>query len=250
MKILTLNGLVALPYDVEEALNRLRVNIGFCGKQYKKVIITSSTPNEGKSFISVHLWRLLAEAGNRVVLVDADLRKSVLRSRYQISAEDKNYLGLAHYLSEQAELQDVVYETNIENAFLVPTAYTVTNPVILLQSKRFNMMLEALAKAFDYVLIDTPPLSNVVDGDLIASKCDGAVLVVRGGKTPRSMISTSIKQIERSGCKLMGTVLSRVEMKKNVYYSKYSKYGYYSSGYGYGYGEKDKEKMEKSKHAN
>ena len=234
MKTLTLSNLEQLPFDVEEALNRLRINIGFCGEKYKKIVITSSTPDEGKSFISANLWRLLSEAGKRVVLVDADIRKSVLRGRYQISSEDGNFLGIAHYLSGQAELKDVTYETNIKNAFLVPSAYTVTNPAILLQSVRFDSMLDALTKAFDYVLIDTPPLTNVADGGLIASKCDGVVLVVRSGKTPRSLISSSIKQIDQSGCDLMGVVLSRVEMKKNVYYSQYSKYGYYSNGYGYG----------------
>lgn len=233
MNTLTLKNLTTLPYDVEEALNRLRVNIGFCGKQYKKILITSSTPDEGKSFISVNLWRHLAEAGNRVVLVDLDLRKSVLRARYQIHSGDKDFLGVAHYLSDQAKLEDVVYETNLENAYFVPTASTVTNPTILLQSERFDSMLDHLSEEFDYVLIDTPPLANVADGGFIASKCDGAVLVVRSGKTPRNLISASVKQIERSGCDLMGVVLNRTEMKNSMYYSKYAKYGYYySSEYG------------------
>ena len=132
MRTLELNNLKRLPYGAEEALNRLRVNLGFCGDRFKKIIITSSTPNEGKSFVSVHLWRMLAEAGNSVVLVDADIRKSVMRSRYKIAMEDDYFFGIAHYLAGQVEVDDIIYGTNILGGFLVPTSYTVSNPAILL----------------------------------------------------------------------------------------------------------------------
>lgn len=232
MKVLELNNLKSLPYGAEEALNRLRVNLGFCGDRFKKIIITSSMPNEGKSFVSTHLWRMLAEAGHRIVLVDADIRKSVMRSRYQISADDGYFVGITHYLAGAAQLDDVIYETNLPDAYLIPTSYTVSNPAILLQSSRFSTMLDELANRFDYVLVDTPPLSNVADGNLIAAQCDGALLVVRSGVTPRNLIANSLKQLERSGCELMGVVLNRMEAKRNPYYYKYSKYGYYSDYYG------------------
>ena len=233
MKRLELNNLTQLPYGAEEAMNRLRVNLAFCGDQFKKIIITSSTPDEGKSFVSFNLWRLLAEAGHCVVLVDADIRKSVMRSRYRITTEDKQFYGIAHYLAGQAELEEVIYGTNLLNAYLVPTSYTVSNPAILLQSQRFPYLLNVLAKTFDYVLVDTPPLSNVADGNLIASQCDGSLLVVRSGVTPRHLVANSLKQLERSGCELMGVVLNRVEAKKNPYYYRYTKYGYYSNYAGY-----------------
>ena len=236
MKQLTLKHLDTLPYGAQESLNRLRVNLGFCGKEYKKIIVTSSTPGEGKSFVSVNLWRMLAEAGHKVVLVDADIRKSMMRSRHQIVGGEENYIGITFYLSGQAEMEDILYETNVENGYMVPVAYTVSNPAILLQNERFPKLLDYLAERFDYVLVDTPPLTNVADGDLIASHCDGALLVVRSGVTPRQLIATSIKQLERANCKLMGIALNRVDVKKDARYSKYSKYGYYYSSYGYGYG--------------
>ena len=241
MKKLTLTHLEPLPYSAEEAMNRLRVNFNFCGDRFKKIIITSSTPNEGKSFVSSNLWRLLAASGARVVLVDADIRKSVLRSRYQISYGDENqkFYGLSHYLAGQVELEDVLYETNLSDAYLLPTTHTVNNPAILLQNPRFALMLEKLSQLFDYVLIDTPPLSNVADGDLIAAQCDGGILVVRSGVTPRGLIASSLKQLDRAGCELMGVVLNRVETKNNPYYYKYGKYGYYSSYYGGYYGSTD-----------
>lgn len=242
MKSIQLNNLGNLPYGAEEALNRLRVNVGFCGNRFKKIIITSSTPNEGKSFVSTNLWRMLAEAGSRTVLVDADMRKSVMRSRYQFAAGDKNLPGLVHYLAGQVEIDDVLCHTNINNGYLLPTSYTVTNPAILLQTERFSGLLDALTQVFDYVLIDTPPLNSVADGDLIASHCDGALLVVRSGVTPRTMIANSLKQLERAGCELMGVVLNRVEAKSNPYYYKYGKYGYYNNYYYYGSDSKEAKK--------
>lgn len=231
MKKLTLTHLEPLPYGAEEALNRLRVNFNFCGDRFKKIIITSSTPNEGKSFVSSNLWRLLAASGAKVVLVDADIRKSVLRSRYQISYDNEYqmFCGLSHYLAGQVGLEDVIYETNLSDAYLLPTTHTVSNPAILLHNPRFALMLEQLSKIFDYVLIDTPPLSNVADADLIAAQCDGGILVVQSGVTPRGLIASSLKQLDRAGCELIGVVLNRVKTKHNPYYYKYGKYVYDSS---------------------
>ncbi len=246
MKTILLNHLDKLPYGAEEALNRLRVNVGFCGDRFKKVIITSSVPNEGKSFISTNLWRMLAEAGLRTVLVDADMRKSVLRTRHQITAGGE-MLGLAHYLAGKGTLDEVLYETNVKNGYMLPTANVIMNPAILLQGERFTRLLDQLKEMFDCVLVDTPPLSSVADGDYIASHCDGGLLVVRSGSTPRGLVASSLKQLERSGCELMGVVLNRVEMKKSPYYYKYSRYGYYSNYY-YGSDESGKRSGKGAKH--
>ena len=240
MKQLILSDFENLPYSVEEALNRLRVNFGFIGPEYKKIIITSSTPDEGKSFVAFNLWRMLAEAGKKVILVDADIRKSVLRNRYKITGGKNGYQGLAFYLAGQAEMEDIIYATNIENGFMIPISYTVSNPAILLQSERFPKLLNDLAEVFDYVLIDTPPLSAVADGDLIASHSDGAIFVVRGGVTPRKLIASSLKQLDAAGCKLLGTVLNRVEVENTAYYYKYSKGKYYGGYYYSSYGSDSK----------
>lgn len=101
-----------LPYAVEEALNRLRVNIKFCGKNTKKILITSSVPGEGKSTVAVQLWKMLAEAGFKAVLVDTDLRKSVLKDRVRFKSE-KDIKDLRYNLSGLAEYEEIVYETDI-----------------------------------------------------------------------------------------------------------------------------------------
>ena len=248
MKKLTFQNLQVLPYQVEESLNRIRVNFGFIGPEYKKIIVTSSTENEGKSFVAFNIWRMLAEAGKTAVFVDADIRKSVLRSRYQITGEKEGYLGLAFYLSGRATIQDIVYETTVPNGFYVPVSYTVSNPALLLQDKRFPNLLDTLADNFDYVIVDTPPLTAVADGDLIASHCDGAILVIRGGVTPRKLIANAMKQLENANCKLLGTVLNRVELSNSSYYYRkyYGKRKYYNSYYS-SYGSDSKPTPEEAK---
>ncbi len=227
MKQLTIANVPKQHYTMEEALNRLRVNVGFCGDRFKKIIITSSLPDEGKSFVSFQLWRMLAEAGNKVVLVDADMRKSVLRSRYQITFDESDPSGLARYLSGQSEMEDVLYESNFPNAYMIPTIHTVINPAVLLQNERFDQMMAYLTEHFDYILVDTPPLNNVADGAMIASKCDGAIMAIHSSSTPRKLVVSSLSQLERSGCELMGMVLTRVQFQKNAYYYRYGGYGRY-----------------------
>ena len=111
-------NLPELPYAVSEAMNRLRINIKFCGKNTRKILLTSCQPNEGKSTISAYLWKMLAEAGFPTVLVDVDLRKSVMKTRFQMDYDDDTTMGLNHYLSGMAEYEDVVYSTNIPNGYI------------------------------------------------------------------------------------------------------------------------------------
>lgn len=222
----------ALPYSVEEAMNRLRVNIKFCGKNTRIILVTSSVPGEGKSSVSVHLWKLLAEAGFPSVLVDVDFRKSLLKSRHNYSFEGE-LKGLDYYLSGLAEYQDVIYKTNVENGYIVPCSHLLENPSALLEDARLKEMMAHLSEEYRYVIIDSPPLDSVSDGLLIGSLCDGAILVVRSGMTSKSLIRQSLQQLERVKCKLLGTVLNGVETNSRAYSKYYGKYGkYYSDGYG------------------
>ena len=215
-----------LPYEVEEALNRLRINIKFCGKNTKKILMTSSVPNEGKSFVSVHLWRMLAESGFRTVLVDTDLRKSVLNSRHSFQFEETPK-GLDYYLSGQAEYGDVVYQTNIKNADIVPCTSLLENPSTLLEDDRFRELFDRLSEEYRYIIVDSPPIVNVADGVLVATLCDGAILVVNSGDTSRRIVQQSLNQLAMADCKLLGIVLNKAERVKSGYYKYYKKYGNY-----------------------
>ena len=219
------------PYAVQEAMNRLRVNVKFSGKDIKAIMVTSSVPNEGKSHISVGLWRLLAEAGFRTALVDCDLRKSVLKEELDYACEEE-YLGLDYYLSGLAEYSDVVHRTNVDRGDIVPITNLLQNPSTLLEDARFGDLFQKLRADYDYVIVDTPPLVSVSDAALIAQSCDGAILVVRSGKTPRSLIRQSLGQLERSNCHLLGTVLNGVAVGTRAYGKYYGKYygEYYNHG--------------------
>ena len=235
-----------LDYAAREALNRLRVNFSFCGDQFKKVVITSSLPDEGKSFVTINLAILLAEAGYKVAVVDADIRKSQIRTDYGLRTNEDTHDGLLQYLVGKANVNDVVYQTNYDNLFLVPVFRTIVNPALLFQSDRFPALLNSLAEQLDYVIVDTPPVANVSDGEVIANSCDGALLVIRSGYAPRKLVASSIKQLESAGCTLMGVVINGINIKNQAYYGKY--YGkYYHSYYSEYYEGSNKSKQKRHK---
>jgi len=225
-----------LPYAAEEALNRLRVNVKFSGKEIKTIMIISSVPNEGKSHVAVYLWKMLAEAGFKTVLVDCDLRKSVMKKEMRFTC-DEEYQGLDYYLSGLAEYDDVVHHTNIENGDIVPTTNLLQNPSSLLEDARLSELFQTLESNYDYVIVDSPPLVSVSDGILIAQHCDGAILIVRSGETPRSLIRQSMNQLKQTDCRLLGTVLNGVATGNRAY-GRY--YGYYSKYYSEYYGNNDR----------
>ena len=231
MNRLTIHHIPALPFDAEEAINQLRVNLGFCGSRIKTIMITSSIPGEGKSFIAIHLWKILAELGSRVLLIDCDLRRSEMRIKYNIGNTEK-ITGIAHYLAGKVELQDAIYETNVPNGFMIPLANPVINPLILLENQRFADMMKACAGKFDYVLIDTPPLESVADALRIATHTDGVMLVVRSGQTSRKLVIDAVDKLKRTETPILGIVLNRMEVNKKAgYYKRYYYNGYYSKNY-------------------
>lgn len=229
MKEINVQNMPALPFDVSEALNQLRINLGFSGDQMKTIMITSSTPNEGKSFIAMNLWRMMSEVGMKTLLIDCDLRNSSLRTKYGISSGEK-ITGIVHYLSGKAELSDAVYQTNYPNGYLMPLSTTMANPTILLEGPKFGAMMKSFRDSYDYILVDTPPLGNVADALNIATHCDGTLLVVRSGETPRKLVKNSVEMLKRTDKPLLGMVLNRVDMNhkaNSYYYSKYYRYGKY-----------------------
>ena len=225
-----------LPYSLEEAMNRLRINVNFLGSDIRKIMVVSSEPNEGKSFIAMYLWRQMASAGEKSILVDVDLRKSVMVDTYRISREDgKELWGTTHYLSDNKALEDCILTTYLENGDLLPNVNNVVNPSMLLESSRFAGLLDILGQHYRYVFLDVPPMGLVSDAELIGNLCDGALLVVRAGMTSRSIIRNSIAQLERAGCPLLGVILNRAGAGGGKYGKYYGKYGkYYKEEYYYG----------------
>lgn len=225
MNKIKMDSMQELPYAVEESINRLRINVSFLGNEIKKIMVVSTLPNEGKSFVTTQMWKQMANAGIKSVLVDADMRNSVLVKKNDIERQDgKEMKGLANYLAEDFSLDEVIYESPFENGYIIPNVENIINPSMLLESDKFGNMLNELSQDYRYVFVDAPPLGLVSDAEKIGSMCDGAILVIRSGETTRVEVKNSIKQLERSGCKILGVVLNRATDLKN----KYSKQKYYS----------------------
>lgn len=230
-------------YGVREEIKTLRTNIQFCGDDKQVILMTSCLPGEGKTATSIELARSIAEMGSSVVLVDADMRKSVMVSRLKTSDVEK---GLSHFLSGQCTLADALVATNIPKLHLLTSGPVVPNPTELLESQRFQGMIESMRKVYDYVIVDCPPLGLVVDAAIIARECDGAVLVVESAKTKYRLAQAVKEKLEYTGIPILGVVLNKVERKKNTgYYNKYYGKGYKKNGYNTYYASEEKSKAKK-----
>lgn len=237
-KNITLTDSNAGDYFYEEAIKTLRTNLQFSGKNNKVVLLTSVHSNEGKSDISFNLAVELGKAGKKVLLIDADIRKSAYKSRYEIKEETQ---GLSQYLSGQVEqIDQVVCKTNYENLYLILAGPYAPNPTEMLGDEQFGQLLKAARQVFEYVIVDTPPLGTVVDAAVIGQYCDGALLVVESESTSYRACQKVKGQLERSGCKILGAVLNKVSSRgRNSYYSKYSRTYYGNAKYDGYYGNNE-----------
>ena len=219
-----------LPYAVKEEMKMLRTNLMFCGEDKKVILMTSVVSDEGKSECSINLCRSLAELGQTVLLVDADLRKSVLIRR----AEDSNAkLGIAHFLAGQCSADDILYWSGMENFYYIPAGAFPPNPSELLASKRMAQFIEVARSQFDYIIIDAPPLGMVVDAATIAPYCDGSLLLLESGRSPYRAAQNVVENLRNTGCPILGVVLNKVGLHKNGAYGRYysAYYGKYYGGY-------------------
>lgn len=205
-------------FQSKEALKSLRTNIEFSGRENKVITFTSCSPNEGKSCVSLSLAGSLSEIGKKVLFIDADLRKSVLVGRHQIKKEMK---GLSHFLSGQSDLKEVLCKTNMKNLNLILAGPVPPNPAELLGDKKFKMLIKEARNIYDYVITDTPPLGEVIDGAIVADISDGAVLLIAANMVSYKLARSVKKQLEKAECNILGVVLNKVDMKKNRYYSEY-----------------------------
>ena len=223
-KNIVLTDITSGDYFYEEAIKTLRTNLQFSGKHNKVVLLTSVRSNEGKSDISFNLAVELGKAGKKVLLIDADIRKSVYKSRYGI--EEETY-GLSQYLSGQVEqIDQIVYKTNYENLYVILAGPYAPNPTEMLGDEQFGQLLKAARQVFEYVIVDTPPLGTVVDAAVIGQYCDGALMVIESDSTSYRACQKVKGQLERSGCKILGAVLNKVSSKgRGLYYSRYGRYG-------------------------
>ena len=218
-------------FAFQEAIKTLRTNILFSGANVKRILITSCSPGEGKSTISYELAVSMAESGKKVCLIDADIRRSVFRQEHGVKEET---VGLSQVLSGQIPLKNAVYETNIPNLYVIFAGPYSPSPTELYEDETCReMFLELGEMEFEQIILDTPPLGSVIDAAVLAKYADGIVLVAESGVTQKKVLQRVKEQIDRTGVRLLGVVLNRVDTGKGSYYNACYGYGKRDE-YGYG----------------
>lgn len=210
----------------EESIKTLRTNLQFTGRGIRVIMISSCYPNEGKSDIIFQLAREIGNMGKRVLLLDADIRKSAFISRYQV--RKKNIYGLSHYLCGQAEIDKIRYQTNFPGLDVIFAGPSVPNPSELLEDFAFESLIQKMRGEYDYILIDTPPIVSVSDALIVAKYCNGVILVVESKLVSYKVLQKVKKQLAQTGCRVLGAVLNKVDLEEDKYYSRYGYYKYYS----------------------
>lgn len=218
-----------LSYGMTEELNTLRTNIQFSGVDKKVILQTSCMAGEGKSSTLLLLAKSLTEIGKKVLVVDADMRKSVLVNHVEQGAVTQ---GLSHYLSGQCSLADAVYGTDIRGLHILFAGPIPPNPTELLSSELFETTIASCREIYDYVLIDSAPLGLVVDAAIIAKCCDASILLIEANTVKYRFAQSVQEKLIAAGAPLLGVVLNKVDRSKSgKYYSRYYK-KYYGQKYG------------------
>ena len=209
----------------EEYYNALRTNIQLSGNNLKVIAVSSINPGEGKSTTSTNIAWAFARAGYKTLLIDADIRNSVMSGVFK---SRERITGLTDYLSGTQDLSHGLCETNVENLFVIQSGTVSPNPTALLQSDNFERMIETLRKYFDYIIVDTAPIGVVIDAAIIVQKCDASILVTEAGVAKRREVQKAKSQLEQTGVPFLGAILNKFDVKREKYGS-YGSYGTYGS---------------------
>ncbi len=210
-----------------EAYRTLRTNLEFASvdEPVRTLLVTSSIPGEGKTTTSSNLAVAFAQAGRRVILLDADLRKPGVHKLFDLP----NTSGLTSLLrTDDVTVDDVAQVTEEERLRIVTTGPLPPNPAELLGSHRMQTILERLVAAADLVIVDSPPLQAVTDAAILASITDGSLLVIDAGRTRRAAAGHGREALAKSGARVLGAALNRLSQRAGsdyVYYDYYGAYG-------------------------
>jgi capsular exopolysaccharide synthesis family protein len=196
---------------ISEAYRTLRTNLDFASldEALKTLVITSAGVGEGKSTTLANLAVVSAQAGRKVVVVDADLRRPTMHQPFGLS----NEVGLTTMMmDDEALASPPLQDTEVEGLSVLTSGPLPPNPADLMGSRRMAEVIAALAKGADQVFFDTPPVVAVTDAAVLATKVDGVLLVISSGKTRREYARTAVQRLEQINARLVGTVLTNVEM--------------------------------------
>lgn len=189
-----------------ESYRRLRANLAFVGvdSPARVIMVTSPSPGDGKSTVAVNLASVIADSGQSVVLVDADLRRPTIAARLGLNGA----IGLTSALSEEFDLSEFVQTGDVSNLNVVASGPLPPDPAELLGSLRARDYIRRLSEVYDYVIVDSPPILSVVDPAVLSQWVDGVVLVVREGETSRPAVVRAVDQLSTARARLLGVVLN------------------------------------------
>ncbi|MFS9250484.1 CpsD/CapB family tyrosine-protein kinase [Streptococcus mitis] len=205
---------------VAESFRTLRSNLQFSefGKNIKLIVITSTSPNEGKSEVSINLAASLAQQGKKVIIIDADMRKPTQHKLTELN----NTEGLSTFLLKKTGVDSINHLTiNDVNLDVLTSGPVPPNPAEMLASVSMEQTLKAFGDFYDYVIIDTPPLLAATDAQILASIADATLLVVDIKKTKRRQVIESRRRLDNVGAKLLGLVMNKINSHKDSYYYYY-----------------------------
>jgi succinoglycan biosynthesis transport protein ExoP len=220
-----------VPDVFTESFRAIRTNVVFSSAEQgaKSIVITSTGPGEGKTVVATNLAVSLAQAGERVVLVDGDMRRPQVHKAFGIGLEP----GLSNLMVGNAKATDAVRKSDVPSLWLVTGGRIPPNPAEILGSTRFREFLSSLAEHFDWVVIDSPPVMAVTDAAILAHNASGVLFVVRADATNRHTAQAALNQLDASQAKFFGGVVNGLDLARNgFYYSQFYKpeYGAYYTG--------------------
>lgn len=215
---------------IAECTRSVRTNLLFMSpdKPFRRMLVTSSGPQEGKSTTVINLGIAMAQSGSRVLIIDTDMRRPRLHKAFGVPGE----VGVSSLVVGEGKLDEAVKATEVPGLFLLPCGPVPPNPAELLHTKAFASLLEQLGARFDCVILDSPPVGAVSDAVVLATQVDGVVLVLKAGTTNREMATRTVKSLSGIKANIYGAILNDVNLEKSKYGDDY--YGYAHRYYGYG----------------
>jgi len=220
--------------SVAECARSIRTNLLFMSpeKPLTALVVTSPGPREGKTTTAISLAIVMAQGGQKVLLVDTDLRRPRIHRSFGVSSE----VGITSVVLGQTRLEDAIKTTEVPNLSVLPCGPLPPNPAELLHTEAFGAILAELCRRFDRVIFDSPPLIAVTDPTVLATRSDGVLIVVKAGQTTREGLRRSVRMLADVNARVLGTVLNDLDVTSRGY-GQYYYYYYRRYGYGYGYGQ-------------
>ena len=203
-----------------EACRSIRTNMLFISaqKEFSLFSVTSPGPQDGKTTVAINLAVTMAQAGGRVLLIDADMRKPRIHKSFGLKSDK----GISSVMAGDVQLNDAICKSEVPNLDILPCGPMPPNPAELLHTERFRQILAQCRGSYDRVVLDSPPIAPVTDPAIIGSVTDGVVLVLRAGHTTREAAQFARRQLADAGARILGLVINKTDRK--------------GGGYGYGYG--------------